>query len=104
MTKRLQIIGGFPQSDWNETDENKSTYINNKPTTMVGAAESSDGAEGFVPAPTAGDENKFLRGDGTWAETVGGNVPLTQEEYEGLKESGKLVATTRYFIYEDVSE
>lgn len=30
-TKRIQIIGGFPQADWNQTDEIKSDYIKNKP-------------------------------------------------------------------------
>lgn len=30
-TKKLQILGGFPQSDWNQTDETASDYIKNKP-------------------------------------------------------------------------
>lgn len=33
---------------------------------MEGATDQTDGEEGLVPAPLAGDENKFLRGDGTW--------------------------------------
>lgn len=41
-------------------------------TDFVGATSSSDGAAGRVPAPTSGDENKYLRGDGTWS-TVGGS-------------------------------
>lgn len=32
---------------------------------MQGATASSDGIAGLVPVPVAGDENKFLRGDGT---------------------------------------
>lgn len=35
--------------------------------TMVGATASQDGETGTVPAPHAGDQNKYLRGDGTWA-------------------------------------
>lgn len=31
-TKRIQIIGGFPQSDWNQTDETNPAYIKNKPS------------------------------------------------------------------------
>ena len=31
---------------------------------MVGATASADGASGLVPQPHAGDQNKFLRGDG----------------------------------------
>lgn len=38
---------------------------------MKGATEAEDGLAGWVPTPEAGDENKFLRGDGTW-QTVGG--------------------------------
>ena len=34
--------------------------------TMTGATAAADGAEGLVPRPLAGDENKFLRGDGSW--------------------------------------
>lgn len=33
---------------------------------MTGATETEDGKFGFVPTPVAGDEGKFLRGDGTW--------------------------------------
>ena len=35
---------------------------------MTGATESTDGISGLVPVPSAGEQNKFLRGDGTWAE------------------------------------
>lgn len=35
---------------------------------MVGATASVDGSAGIVPAPLAGSQNKFLRGDGTWAD------------------------------------
>ena len=30
-TKRIQILGGFPQSDWNQVDETKTDFIKNKP-------------------------------------------------------------------------
>ena len=33
---------------------------------MTGASSSVDGAKGLVPAPSKGDQNKFLRADGTW--------------------------------------
>ena len=33
--------------------------------TMVGATARTDGSSGIVPAPKAGDQNMFLRGDGT---------------------------------------
>ena len=33
---------------------------------MTGATSSTAGAHGLAPAPAAGDEGKYLRGDGTW--------------------------------------
>lgn len=44
--------------------ENKS--INALVGVMTGATASSAGAAGLVPAPAAGAQHKFLRGDGTW--------------------------------------
>ena len=38
--------------------------------TMSGATSDTVGQSGFVPVPQAGDQNKFLKGDGTWS-----NVP-----------------------------
>ena len=35
---------------------------------MVGATAEAAGKRGMVPAPGAGAQNKFLRGDGTWAD------------------------------------
>lgn len=34
---------------------------------MTGATASASGGKGLVPAPAAGDNTKFLRGDGKWA-------------------------------------
>lgn len=39
---------------------------------FVGATASQAGAKGLVPAPSAGDQNKYLRGDGTWHTVSGG--------------------------------
>ena len=39
---------------------------NTKPEIMKGATASTAGNAGLVPAPAAGNQNKFLRGDGTW--------------------------------------
>ena len=35
---------------------------------MTGATSSTAGAHGLVPAPVAGDDTKYLKGDGTWGE------------------------------------
>ena len=39
---------------------------NTRPEVMKGATASTSGNAGLVPAPAAGNQNKFLRGDGTW--------------------------------------
>lgn len=46
---------------------NAINEINTKIVTMTGATSSTAGTAGLVPAPAAGDELKFLKGDGTWA-------------------------------------
>ena len=33
---------------------------------MTGATNTADGAAGYVPAPSAGQESMFLMGNGTW--------------------------------------
>lgn len=48
-------------------------------TDMTGATASADGAHGLVPQPLAGDEVKFLRGDGTWASVV-----IPPQSYVGM--------------------
>jgi hypothetical protein len=40
--------------------------------TFVGSTDSADGKAGLVSKPIAGDEGKFLKGDGTWGEAGGG--------------------------------
>lgn len=34
--------------------------------TMTGASNTSDGTKGLVPAPASGDQDKYLKADGTW--------------------------------------
>lgn len=46
-------------------DPNDNRYQLNE---MTGATASEAGTVGFPPAPAAGDNEKFLRGDGTWAQ------------------------------------
>lgn len=43
------------------TQDTNTTYSN-----MTGASSSAAGKAGLVPAPSAGSQSKFLRGDGTW--------------------------------------
>ena len=50
-------------------DHISGEWVNKNPVEVVfeGATSQSMGAAGFVPAPARGQENMFLRGDGTWA-------------------------------------
>ena len=43
-------------------------------THFAGATASADGVQGLVPGPLAGDQDKFLKGDGTWAAVQSGGT------------------------------
>lgn len=62
------------QADWDQTDESAVDFIKHKPGVFAGATAQSAGSMGFVPAPGAGSQEMFLRGDGSWA-----NVDNTRE-------------------------
>lgn len=51
-----------------EIYELSQAVINDMPTDFTGATSSVGGTSGLVPAPSAGDENKFLRGSGSWGK------------------------------------
>ena len=67
---------GFPTSAQDQNYavqlDNEQMYVhvpwtNTTYSDMSGATSLSDGTHGLVPAPQAGDEAKFLSGNGTWA-------------------------------------
>ncbi len=43
-----------------------AVFTDTKPVNMKGATASEAGTAGYAPAPAAGAQNKYLRGDGTW--------------------------------------
>lgn len=45
---------------------------------FTGATSVAGGLSGIVPAPVAGDEEKFLRGDGTWSTVASGGSSSTE--------------------------
>ena len=59
------------------------------PTDMIGADGVNAGYAGLVPAPAATDNNKFLKGDGTWsnptAATAWGNITGTLSDQTDLQ-------------------
>ena len=59
-----------------------------------GATATSNGYHGFVPAPLKADRERFLRGDGVWAEVEqgggdtiaqGGGISITTDSQTGVK-------------------
>ena len=60
---------------------------------LIGATSGSAGAAGLAPAPAAGDQTKFLRGDGTWAAAGGGSSLPTIY----MTDEGGLFAGTMFY-------
>ena len=56
--------------------------------TMTGATANKGGKTGVVPAPNAGEQEKYLRGDGTW---VGVDQEIDQDSRNAV--SGQAVAS-----------
>ena len=67
--KQIQTSGTKIATAKNSDGTDTDIYVPN----MIGAGASTAGSNGLVPAPSAGDNNKFLRGDGTWQTAGGGN-------------------------------
>lgn len=55
-------------------------------THFTGATSSTDGVQGLVPGPLAGDEDKYLKADGTWATVSQYSLPAaTASTLGGVK-------------------
>ena len=64
------------------TTDNGKLYIGNKEVSgskdiMTGATSSAAGTSGLVPAPAAGEQGAYLRGDGTWAVPTNTDTKVT---------------------------
>ena len=59
---------------------------------FTGADGSSAGTSGLVPAPTATDNTKFLKGDGTWASPAGVTVDQSYDPTSANAQSGVAIA------------
>lgn len=66
-----QIVAG---TNLTSTYSNNVLTINGDYQPMTGASSSTAGATGLVPAPSAGDQDKCLMGDGTWATPGDGTL------------------------------
>jgi len=75
----VQFISGISQNEQGVITPVKKTV-----RTMGGASSSADGSSGLVPKPEAGEEEKFLRGDGEWASPAGTySLPLAADGTRG---------------------
>lgn len=83
----------------NEISATDTTY-----THFTGATASADGTQGLVPGPLAGDEDKFLKADGTWAIAGGGGGGPTVVQTTGTSTIDVMSqdATTK-LIYPDIA-
>ena len=69
----------------------KAYFYSNMIATMVGATSLLAGAKGIVPAPAAGDERKYLKGNGLW-EAI---LIASQAEAEAGTENTKTMTALR---------
>jgi len=65
---------------------------------FTGADSITAGTSGLVPAPSAGDNTKFLKGDGTWATASGGTSTDVQINSTSITVGGvaNIVTNTAY--------
>lgn len=61
-----------------------AVFTDTKPVNMTGASASAAGTAGYVPAPAAGAQSKFLRGDGTWQDTPNTTYSKATQSADGL--------------------
>lgn len=52
-------------------------------TNFKGATAYKDGEFGYVPKPKQGEQNKYLKGDGTWANIDTPEIPVASEDTLG---------------------
>lgn len=77
--EEVEAIGGTHSSKrWAEIAQQAAQDAEE----FTGATATADGAKGLVKKPVAGQQNKFLRGDGTWADaganyTAGTGIDIT---------------------------
>ena len=86
VAEAIEAIPEQVNADWNAT-EGKAQILN-KPTAMTGATAETAGKQGFVPAPEAGDQNKVLKGDGTWGTIASRNIGETVFSLLPLSDAG----------------
>ena len=81
-TAELNYVDGVTsaiQTQLNSKSPSTHTHSN-----MKGASSSVAGTAGFVPAPSIGSQNKYLRGDGTWQVPTNTTYGVATTSQNGL--------------------
>ena len=81
------VLGGIKIGNNLKIDENgvvSATDTNTTYTTMKGATSSTAGTSGLVPAPQQGQQNSFLKGDGTWGTVESATYGEATQDQSGL--------------------
>jgi hypothetical protein len=84
-TVSLAVYGGGGNLSGNTGTGGRGPWIeilqisnNNTITAFTGATSTADGFIGYIPKPLAGDQTKFLCGNGSWAASTGGGAVAAQ--------------------------
>ena len=92
-----------PDGDTITMDMDGTLHGSSQVSIMTGATASSDGSSGSVPKPTTGDQSRFLRGDGTWADTGVSDLQTKVEEMDTNKANLDSPFFTGIFLSTDSS-
>lgn len=82
-------------------------FNDTKPVAMKGATASAAGTAGYAPAPAAGQQAQFLRGDGTWATPANTTYTEATQSKAGLMsatDKRKLDSTPEIFFGTELPE
>lgn len=77
--KQILVYDASTKKWVNKTPEEIQTEV------MVGATADAAGTSGLVPAPVAGEQDKYLRGDGVWAAPLSDEQLTTLGKVDGLE-------------------
>lgn len=87
----VSFIDSVTQNANGEVTATKKTVKN-----MTGATASAAGAAGLAPAPSAGDQGKFLKGDGTWGTPANTTYGEASSSAYGLVKVGYTASGKNY--------
>lgn len=95
---------------YNSTNQQwENVAANTVVSIMTGATANTAGRSGLVPVPAAGDQNKFLRGDGTWQQVLPNFSSVNAGDILTIDDNGALewdtlqsVASTNFYTKNEV--